>query len=285
MAAGFELLYLAMFIVGFTGSGMLVWWTRRRSQQRQRLQEVVVGDTPRKFEALETPVPQSSRPTADYPALESDVLGTQPPIAQLLFTARKDVGDRECPKCKRRFGETAVLCPFDSTALRPVGLRHKRTTRPAVTGSRRPTCSSCGRRYESAAKFCYNDGKPLSDNSPDEVPIVRVCRACGFEAMDSRSTCTCEEPDFMEIDPSRSQIMMPTVPMMHCRRCDHVADGAQTHCPNDGELLYPVMNVSMNALPPTGIGPRRKVCEKCGRKFSSAAHYCAYDGSTLKHLN
>ena len=280
---GLEFLYLAMLIVGFAGSAGLVWWTRRAAQAGE--DEVTTTYIAPPPERKTTGFGVSSRvtPTEQLPSITPDPQPQQ--IAQLIFSHRKSAGDRECPTCKRRFGETTVLCPFDATPLQSVGLRHKRTTRPAITGSRRPTCLSCGRRYESSAKFCYYDGNPLSGDSPAEVPIVRVCRACGSETTDAHATCGCSAPDVVEVDPSRTAVQMPTIPMMHCRRCNHVESSSKTHCPHDGELLYPVMNVSMNALPPTGIGPRRKVCEKCGKKFSSFAQYCAYDGTKLKHLN
>lgn len=281
---GLEFLYLAMFVIGFAGSAMLVWWTRRRVAGHEEI-EPTPPVAPLRTERRSTPFGGSSRPPTDkLPVVAPDIV-EQPPIAQLLFATRKSAGDRECPTCKRRFGETTVLCPFDATPLQSVAIRHKRTTRPAVTGSRRPTCLSCGRRYESAAKYCYHDGAPLSADSPVEVPIIRACRDCGFETADTHKTCGCDAPDIVEVDPSRSGVQMPTIPMMHCRRCDHVAEPGATVCPEDGEMLYPVMNISLNALPPTGIGPRRKVCEKCGRKFSSSARHCAYDGTKLTHLN
>lgn len=282
---GLEFLYLAMFVVGFAGSAIAVW-LRRAPPQIDRQLDPLPSSLSLRSESRNAPFASASRltPLEPTPAVN---LGPfeEAPIAQLLFATRKSSGDRECPHCKRRFGETTVLCPFDATPLKSMGLRHKRTTRPGLTGARRPTCASCGRRYESAAKYCYHDGAPLSADSPAEVPLVRVCRACGFESTEVNGRCSCDNPDLIEIDPSRSSIQMPTIPMMHCRRCDHVAEPGTTHCPDDRELLYPVMNISLNALPPTGIGPRRKVCEKCGRRFSSSARYCAYDGTTLKHLN
>ncbi len=281
---GLEFLYLALLLLGFFGSAALVWWTRRATLDAES--EPVVPRIAPRTERKATPFGMASRltPTEQLPAVAPEII-EQPAIAQLLFSRRKSSGDRECPSCKRRFGETTVLCPFDATPLLSVGLRNKRTTRPAFTGARRPTCLNCGRRYESAAKYCYYDGSALSAESPAEVPIVRVCRGCGSESTDVGKVCACATPDVVSVDPSRSVIQMPTIPMMHCRRCDHVENSTQTHCPHDGELLYPVMNVSMNALPPTGIGPRRKICDKCGRKFSSFARHCAYDGSKLKHLN
>ena len=282
---GLEFLYLAMFIVGFVGSGALVWWSRRSAATipREHLAPAVVPPP----ELKSTTLTLASRPTRgeQLKAVTPEVV-EKPAIAQLLFARRKSTGDRECPTCKRRFGETTVLCPFDATPLLSAGLRNKRMIRPAATASRRPTCSSCGRRYESAAKFCYHDGAVVTTETFAEVPIVRVCRACGTESTtENRSVCKCAEPDVIEVDASRTAIRMPTIPMMHCRRCDRIEDASTTHCPDDDEPLYPVMNVSLNALPPTGIGPRRKVCESCGRKFSSSASHCAYDGSRLKHLN
>lgn len=284
---GLEVLYLAMFLLGFAGSAAIVWVARRK--RREGLDAL---DEERGTDIyLAVPAPEMTPTTAarltptKLPAVELDELPNRPPIAQLLFATSKRGDHKECPKCKRRFGETVVLCPFDSTPLRSLHLRSRRTTRPAVTGSRRPCCSGCGRRYEGAAKYCYHDGLTLSADSPSEVPLVRVCRTCGHETLDSGRPCDCDHPDMLEIDASRSSIQMPTIPLMQCRRCDYLTHGGETACPHDGELLYPVMNVQMNALPPTGIGPRRRVCEQCGRKFSTAANYCAYDGTKLKDLN
>ena len=285
--AGLEVLYLFMFVVGFSGSAVLVWLARRKGREALHLADEGASDelyfsTP--STEVTTPVPSRATPTK-LPAVELDEWPSRPPVAQLLFATSKRGDHKECPKCKRRFGETVVLCPFDSAPLRSLHLRSRRTTRPATTTSRRPCCSGCGRRYEGAAKYCYHDGIALTADSPSEVPIVRACRTCGHETLDAAPPCECDQPDVVEIDPSRASIQMPTIPLMQCRRCDYLTAAGSTICPNDGELLYPVMNVQMNALPPTGIGPRRRVCEQCGRKFSTAANYCAYDGTKLKDLN
>lgn len=284
--AGFEFLYLAMFLLGFGGSAALVWWGKRRAARVYQSEDYESVDHRVMPLVDEGRAPSPSRATpADLSAAELEDPGSAS-IPQMLISSPRESGDRECPTCSRRYDETVVICPYDSTPLRPVGLRASRTARPAITGSRRPTCGSCGRRYQSSARYCYHDGARLSASSPSVVPIVRVCRTCGFETMDEHATCDCDAPEFVEIDPSSSQVEMPTIPMMHCRRCDYRAiGGAMTHCPNDGDLLYPIMNIRRNALPPTGIGPRRKVCTECGRKSSSAAEYCAYDGTKLEHFN
>ena len=274
-----------MFAVGFAGSAGWVWWNRRREaaniEPDVEPTPVFEARSPAQQPTFATPV--RATPAEQLPAVAADG-DDHPPIAQLLFATRINAGDRECPTCHRRFSETTMLCPFDATPLEQP--KRRRTTRPAETQNRRPTCLRCGRRYESAARYCYHDGVRLSSDSPSEVPIISVCRTCGSESLtDEHHHCDCEDPELVEIDPSQSQVQLPTLPLLHCRRCDHVGMGIDAHCPNDGELLYPVMNVALNALPPTGIGPRRKVCEKCGRKFSSAARHCAYDGTRLTTLN
>lgn len=283
----FQVLYFLVFLIAVSGLVARVLWTRHRRllvYEAQPDADRAHGTRP--LPVAETTSPGLSRVTpTDLPSIEFDQLPTQAPIAQLLFASASRGDHKECPRCHRRFGETVVLCPFDAAPLRALHARSRRTARPAVTGSRRPSCAGCGRRYESAASYCYHDGAALSADSPAEVPIVRACRACGFESLDPKARCACTHPDLVEVDPSRSQIQMPTIPIMECRRCDYMAAPSETYCPHDGALLYPVMNVQINALPPTGIGPKRRVCEQCGRKFSTAAHYCAYDGKKLRDLN
>ncbi len=285
---GLEIFYLAVFVVGFIASGALVVWDRRR--RRARGVEAPLDNPEIEAFASRTSRATGSMPTratpTELPAVVVDDLPTTPPIAQVLFAPGGRGGDhRECPTCKRRFGETLGICPFDSTPLRSLHPRVKRTTRPAITGRRRPTCTSCGRRFESAAKFCYHDGGSLTTESLAEVPVMRVCRSCGWETPARDGTCGCDEPHVIEIDPSRASVQLPTIPMMQCRRCGTLAPPGTIECVNDGELLYPVMNVELNALPPTGIGPRRRMCGQCGRQFSKGAHYCSYDGTRLSDLN
>jgi hypothetical protein len=284
--AGFEYLYLTMFLLGFGGSAALVWWGRRRARNVYESEDYQSIDPSVLPPGDGAHARAPARPTPiELGATEVDESGSAP-IGPMLASTSPGIGDRECPTCSRRFGEAMVICPHDSTPLEPVIPRSRRTARPALTGSRRPVCTSCGRRYQAAARHCYHDGARLTAESPAVVPIIRVCRDCGFETMDEYGSCDCETPDMVEIDPSDSQVVMPTIPMMHCRRCDfRSVGGSTTHCPHDGDLMYPIMNVRMNALPPTGIGPRRKVCTECGRKSSPAAHYCAYDGTKLEHLN
>ena len=284
---GLEILYLSLFLIGVFASGLLMWWGRRRTDQGVARSLADPLDFTRPVEApisLTTSAPSRATPT-ELPAVVVDDLSHRPPIAQLLFATGKRGDHKECPRCKRRFGETVVLCPFDSAPLRSLNVRARKTTRPAITGSRRPTCTSCGRRYESSAKHCYHDGTALSTDSPPEVPIIRACRNCGHESFERVAFCGCDDPEMVEIDPSRSAVQMPTIPLMHCRRCGFMSEPGTTTCPHDAELLYPVMNVQLNALPPTGLGPKRRVCEECGRKFSTSANYCAFDGSRLRDLN
>lgn len=284
---GLEILYLTLFLVGFAASAVLVWWGRRRRAAAFRAPQLDAELPARpaaQLTEITTPAPSRATP-AELPAVVVDDLFERPPIAQLLFATGRRGDHKECPRCQRRFGETVVLCPFDSTPLKSLNVRPRRTARPAITGARRPTCGGCGRRYESAAKYCYHDGTQLSASSPAEVPVVRACRNCGHESFEFDGVCGCDEPEVVDVDPGRSAVQLPTIPLMQCRRCGHMSPPGTTRCPHDRELMYPMMNVQLNALPPTGIGPRRRVCADCGRKYSAAANFCAYDGRRLHDLN
>lgn len=276
---GLEIFYVLFFLAGTLGALGLVLFSRRYDERR-RLDRVMEAPEPPQLErqrAIKTsPIPISATPA--LPAMVDEPKS----VTQLILTQTRTAGDRECPTCRRRYGETMLVCPFDATPLELVGLRSAETVRPS---SDRPTCRQCGRRYESSARHCYHDGARLSTATRTDVPIVHACRSCGVERVDTIDSCGCDSPDIVRIDPSRTEVVLPTIPMMHCRRCDHVALPGTTHCEHDGELLFPVMNVAPNALPPAGIGPRRKVCPDCGRLFAAAAHYCSYDGTRLQHLN
>jgi len=287
--SNFEL-YFLIFCVGFVGSAVLLYLRARKRYRNMKGEledtEAVVGMTARSQPALEPAAPSRTTPLEQRAIAAEDIdLGGSG--AGLVFSVGRSLrSERECPKCKRQFDETTVLCPYDATPLVPRGGRGGRRERVPDDTAPRPCCLECGRRYERSARFCYHDGQALTPAREGDFPVFHVCANCGHETTDPNASCGCDEPRKLTVSPADDgTVVMPTIPMMRCRRCNYLGMPGQRHCPNDGELLLPVMNVHVNALPPTGLGPRRKICEKCGRQFSGSASYCAYDGSKLETLN
>ncbi|MEZ4462098.1 MAG: hypothetical protein R3E66_20735 [bacterium] len=202
-------------------------------------------------------------------------------MAEVLVATTRS-RQRECPKCQRTFPESVVVCPHDATKLSIRGDARHRVK--VLDGVRKPTCHSCGRRFEFGAKYCRFDGQRLSGESVERLAVVWVCRTCGDESLEEGHECAAG-CDVIKIDPSDARVIPPMIPMMICDACHRVASPEVTHCPDDNEVLRPMHNVRGDALAPLGVGPRRRVCKQCGRRYSGAARYCAHDGEKLVPLN
>jgi hypothetical protein len=201
-------------------------------------------------------------------------------VQDILVSSRNR--QRGCPKCERRFSETYVLCPHDGTPLIVLDAHIKRVR---IAGDvNLPTCAECGRHYEGKARYCRKDGKELQKGLEQAVR-VEVCEACGAESSAGLTQC-CAEPQTYWVDPSNQTLSLPVFPMLICPMCHKLhAQGASMTCSEDGAELQPLIQLEHTTLAPLGVGPRRKICGHCGRRYSGAAHFCVMDGAELNVLN
>jgi hypothetical protein len=273
VALGVLLLALCVFV----STAATRWWLTRRDERLDGIG--VVSFLPQQM-ASERRIEKTS-PLAAITETQAATDSARRTIADVLVAGGRG-RERECPKCQRTFPESVVICPHDSSRLSVRGDARHRVK--VLDGVRKPMCSSCGRRYEYGAKYCRFDGQRLSTNAVERLAVVWVCRTCGEEALEEGHTCA-DGCEVNKLDPSDARVIFPMIPMMVCDSCHHVASPEVTHCPEDGDLLTPMVNVRSDALAPLGVGPRRKMCAACGRRFSGAARFCAYDGSRLSTLN
>ncbi len=277
MKTGMLIAYLSLGLAGVVGILGWVWW----SWDLKRNQNSVAGSAPlipvRAPEALVERTPTPRMKTGEFRVEPSPT-----PQLQVVLRSVQAEPERECPKCSRTFPHGIVVCPIDATPLEPM----RRRTRPVVQNeSDHPFCNSCGRVYEAGARFCYHDGQELIRAPAHGAVSFHVCKSCGWETDVPTENCPHDGEALTTVDPHERETVVPTIPMMSCQKCGHVAGPAETRCPHDGQMLYPLLNVRLSALPPAGIGPRRKVCTTCGKTFSRAGNYCAHDGEKLTPLN
>lgn len=253
------------------------WWLGRRDERLARNHAIPFSPPRASIEAKR----EATGPFSAITETQATTDAARRTIAEVIVTSGRG-RERECPQCQRTFPESVVICPHDSSRLSVRGDARHRVK--VLDGVRKPMCSACGRRYEFGAKYCRFDGHKLSSNAAERLTIVWVCRTCGDEALEEGHECT-QGAEIQKLDPSDARVILPMIPMMACDSCHHVASPEVTHCPEDGDLLHPMLNVRADALAPLGVGPRRKVCTACGRRFSGAARFCAYDGERLTTLN
>ncbi|MFP4599618.1 MAG: hypothetical protein ACLFVJ_15265 [Persicimonas sp.] len=149
-------------------------------------------------------------------------------------------------------------------------------------------CTGCGRRYARRVEFCYFDGLPLDRDTRQkrsEAPSFKACDSCGWEGDSEASACPNDGAELVEVDPTETAPIAPAIPMTVCPKCRHHGAPGQAFCPEDGEVLMPMVSVRLAKSPPRGFGPRRKVCNECGGEFSGHARFCSQDGSKLVALN
>jgi hypothetical protein len=200
---------------------------------------------------------------------------------------------RECPKCSRTFPSTIVVCPYDAATLRPAKKTRKRNRRRKNKrhGLERMACTGCERRYEAGVDFCYHDGLPLMQDTRErsyDAPSFKACERCGWEGLaDDQTLCPTDScsHELIEIDPSDSTHVQPTIPMTICPTCREYGTPGQAFCPNDGDVFTPLLNMRSTEFPARGFGPRRKACGECGAEHGGHAAYCSNDGSRLIALN
>jgi len=199
-----------------------------------------------------------------------------------VLVATKHPRQRRCPKCSKNFHESLVICPHDQT---PLVIQDEQVQKKRVLEARAlPTCPECARRYDSHAKFCRVDGKRLITGA-DHALTLWVCRTCGAESAHLLKKC-CQAPDIEKVDPSSTEVVVPVLPLMICPMCHATTSHSDSLvCAVDKSPLIPMLNAKKTCVAPLGVGPRRRICEQCGRQHSKAASFCTHDGSTLKEMN
>lgn len=202
--------------------------------------------------------------------------------ATQVLVATKHPRQRKCPTCSKSFHESLVICPNDQT---PLVVQDELVQKKRVVEARElPTCPECARRYDSGANFCRADGKKLVVGA-EHALSVWVCLHCGDESAHVLKKC-CASPEVVKVDPSSTEYVTPLLPLMSCPMCHGVTShSASLVCAIDATPLIPMLNLKRTCIAPLGVGPRRRICERCGRQHSKSAKYCAHDGSVLKEMN
>lgn len=219
---------------------------------------------------------QSGMPT---PEGGIDIGGLEPLLQKAEVMHPPSKASRTCPTCTRSFDDSIVICPYDSTPLTREAPR-KMPAEPLGV----PGCRRCGRYYSSGTSFCRHDGSRLESEAAVKVRVVTVCRSCGSNQGAQNSECEggC---DWIKVDPMRTRFVMSPIPLMECPACYQTYSMDHARCERDGQVLRPLMNLTKGTLPPTGYGPRRRVCTECGTTYSGSSRYCAHDGHILTDLN
>ena len=286
--------YLSVLAVGLGMAGAWAWRRRRNAR----------GSSP--FDASPValpllPLPQQrtggdvaggrATPTSGIFAVkgltEDRTDRLQPPPTPRLEAQRK-----ECPRCRRQFGPTLMLCPFDHQPLQSMVIVARRAGggRHGDTKLARGMCPGCGRRYEHGASFCLYDGTPLVVDTAEDAeraPAFRVCPSCGRDGgREGSATCAHDGAQLLVVDPGHDgEGAPPVLPVAFCPSCRHVGALGQAFCPHDGEVLIPRTHLQEQVFPHQGIGPERSLCKKCGRRYRGEARHCSSDGARLIDLN
>ena len=274
------------FLLGLSAFALWAFVARRRAralESREVSQEALLKA---ELAATETP-DHSPRARVDSGLQQVDPLRERRMPEQMVFSSFGDVPPRRCPKCDRKYPGVFEVCPFDMTRLRPVEGKGGGPAGPRHPLPRR-YCSQCQRRFGPSAKFCYHDGTKLATDTAeaaDRAPSLYVCRTCGLETREPTARCPHDDEVMEHLDPGERGFVAPTIPFHRCRQCGHLGPPTETTCPVDGALMLPEISARVTELPPTGYGPRRKVCKTCGSLFGAQSKHCAYDGDELLPLN
>lgn len=243
------------------------------------------------LKAIAQRLAQSSSDSLGALAIQSDA-------GSPLFALRTEGPQRECPHCHRRFASWMAICPFDAEPLREPGTSVMTARRVAAKQARaskedvlpRLRCTTCERRYHQGALHCGHDGGKLVPDLLEDAQEAQarvVCRGCGRDTSQQRGepSCECKEEhrDVVTLDPA--SLTERGLSMSICPSCRVYGSPGQTHCKGDGELLLPESVIDRNAFPVNGFGPRRKLCRKCGGRFSGAFVYCTQDGARLTPID
>ncbi len=271
--------------------GLVAVYAWRRAEQRRYYEDgfALAGSGPPPIVALAAVDPPSS-PEANTLREELGLTGAlafRVPSEKPLFTLRGDGPPKECPECQREFASWMVVCPHDAATLRVPKLRTRRASQPGEGELDRVRCPRCERRYATGTAYCTHDGERLMpDTTADAASAepLEICRACGKESEAQTPAC-CDAPDILTVDPRDTRGAGGAVSLLVCPRCHTYGAFGSVQCVHDGEFLLPSSLLPPNVLPSTGWGVRRKMCQRCGSRFSGASHYCCDDGARLKALD
>lgn len=284
MSPGVEVALGTVVVVAAVVAG---WWgySRYRHEEKADSRDGDATDSehsePTEPESMEPPAPAGAESGLHRVAASA----TEPGMEKAVFGGGEEMPSRRCPECERAFPGVFDVCPFDSTPLRD---REASVDDGGTRRLPRRRCPECSRRYELGATHCYRDGHQLqrdTDQACSGAPTFRVCRSCGFETLDALEECPEDGEPLVCLDPMQRRRVKPAFPYNRCRQCGHVASPDQTRCPTDGSLLLPELSVQLSGLPPTGYGPRRRVCPDCGTAFGPHCEHCSRDGTKLIELN
>jgi len=278
---------LWMYVTSLVAAlGMMAAYAWRRSRRIPEITDISLAPSPA-IVSKATQLPELAALSSEERATLSGPLALQVVTDRPLFAPRSEGDQRVCPTCSRTFPTWMAICPHDATPLEPT-----RPPRPAsskrVKGKNklaRKRCPRCERRYESDASHCPIDGHELVEDSLEEAlvaPPMHVCRFCGKESLEG---CGKESCDVVTLEPAKLEDKRPALPLTRCPACNRLGKPGQVRCEHDGVELVPVTSLQLHALPTVGFGPLRKMCPKCGERFSGHLKHCSYDGARLKTMD
>ncbi len=240
------------------------------------------------------PLPHSTTASAERfdSTTESNITPstTSNTTTEATFSIHPAASRRQCPRCNQFFDAHLNTCQNDACALTSVqsNATTTNTTQDSHDALQRTQCTQCGRRYEDGTRYCYVDGMLLTNDTHDDAKhaaAIKVCRICGQEADIDQEHCPHDNTELTLINPSNLNRLTPAIPLLICSKCRQYAMPGTAFCPNDGELLTPLLNAKFAALPANGFGPRRKLCRKCGTRYSDACPFCSQDGTPLAPIS
>jgi ferredoxin len=291
--------------LGLGMAGVLMFIRRRRRDMAlldfegfRSIGESDFSPTPHTIEASGRRADSSSKPASI--SAEAVLESMDAPSAGFAPNQSREPR-RECPRCSRTYPATIVVCPYDAATLRPARQETGggRSKKRGQHGLERMACTGCERRYEANVDFCYHDGLPLMQDTRERAygaPSFKACERCGWEGeADDQTLCpndACSDESssdraskLIEIDPSDSTHVRPTIPMTICPTCREYGTPGTAFCPNDGDVFTPLLNMRVTKFRTGGFGPRRKMCTECGAEHGGHAFYCGNDGARLVALN
>lgn len=231
------------------------------------------------------------RPSEPAPKIRSASAGRVGKVRRSLYkkeiakTTLMSAATVSALKGSRKQGANEALASPEPGPSRSVVVQPQGVDRLDTTVSVR-VCPRCERRYDIGATFCPQDGATLEDFE-DRLPLLNtasplVCTECGKEQA-SGTFCPEDGARLVSRDPDADGYV--PMPVVVCPRCHREFLHGEGSCPDDGEVLLPVVGRKTGGLPMTGIGPKSKICAECGTRYSSEATFCGKDGSSLVNLN
>ncbi len=278
---------------------VLGWMLVRRRQQTQPISSpsptLIKVELPPQLIA-QPPMPLTIKPRKSPPPLpisiapltETAATTTESTTTQATFSIQPATPRRQCHRCDQFFDAHLETCPNDTCSLPHIHTAAATTVNDPCNALQRTQCIECGRRYEDGTHYCYVDGMPLINDTAEDAEqadALKICRICGQESAYNHERCPHDNTELILINPSNLTRLTPAIPLLICSKCRQYAMPGTAFCPNDGELLTPLVNAKFAALPASGFGPRRKLCRKCGTRYSDACTFCSQDGTPLTPIN